>query len=161
MTTKPRFLKRTAMIFLLVSFFAGGYEFLTAEAPATTNPAEVARPSNPGGPGEAIKLTGNPRKGAEIFNANCVSCHSTAGKGGIPNPGSADGTVPALNPIDPTLQSQDYKTFATNIDLFIQHGSTPEGSNPPLRMTAFGDQNILTQQQIADVIAYVISLNKK
>lgn len=161
MTKNPRFLKRMAMIFLLVLFFAGGYEFLTAKAPATTDAAEVARPSNPGGPGEAIKLTGNPQKGAEIFNANCVSCHSTEGKGGIPNPGSADGTVPALNPIDPTLKSQDYKTFATNIDLFMQHGSTPEGNNPPLRMTAFGDQNILTQQQIADVIAYVINLNKK
>jgi mono/diheme cytochrome c family protein len=161
MITNPNFLKRTVMIFLLVPLFACGSQSQTAETPATNDPAAVARPSNPGGPGEAIKLTGNPQKGADIFSANCLSCHNTEGKGGIPNPGSADGAVPALNPIDPTLKSQDYKTFATNIDLFIQHGSTPEGKNPPLRMLAFGDQNTLTQQQIADVIAYVISLNKK
>jgi mono/diheme cytochrome c family protein len=161
MITNPNFFKRMAMVFLLVPLFACGSQSQTTEAPSTNDPAEVARPSNPGGPGEAIKLTGNPQQGADIFSANCLSCHNTEGKGGIPNPGSADGIVPALNPIDPTLYSKDYKTFATNIDLFIQHGSTPEGSNPPLRMLAFGDQNTLTQQQIADVIAYVISLNKK
>jgi mono/diheme cytochrome c family protein len=161
MITNLGFLKRMAVIFLLVPFFVGGSAFLTTEAPFTIDAAEVARPSNPGGPGEAIKLTGNLQKGAEIFNANCLSCHNTNGKGGIPNPGSADGTVPALNPIDPTLYSKDYETFAQNIDLFIQHGSTPEGNNPALRMTPFGDQKILTQQQIADVIAYIISLNKK
>jgi len=161
MTTNLGFFKSTAMIFLLVPLFACGSQSHTAEAPAAADPPEVARPSNPGGPGEAVNLTGNPQKGADIFSANCLSCHNTEGKGGIPNPGSADGTVPALNPIDPTLKSQNYKTFATNIDLFIQHGSTPEGKNPPLRMLAFGDQNTLTQQQIADVIAYVISLNKK
>ncbi len=83
------------------------------------------------------------------------------GKGGIANPGSEDGTVPALNPIDPTLYSKDARQFAQNIDLFIEHGSTPEGKNPPFKMTAFGAQRTLTQQQIADVIAYVIGLNKK
>jgi mono/diheme cytochrome c family protein len=161
MITNLRFLKCMAMIFLLVPLFACGSESQTAEAPTTTDPAEVARPSNPGGAGEAVKLAGNPKKGAAIFNDKCISCHNVEGKGGISNPGSTDGTVPSLNPIDPTLYSQDYKTFATNIDLFIQHGSTPEGSNPLLSMPAVGDQNRLTQQQIADVIAYVISLNKK
>jgi mono/diheme cytochrome c family protein len=56
--------------------------------------------------------------------------------------------------------STDYKTFATNIDLFLQNGSTPEGGNPTLTMPAWGANGSLTQQQIADVIAYIISLNK-
>ena len=90
-----------------------------------------------------------------------MKCHNAQGKGGIANPGSEDGTVPALNPIDLTMYSKAYKEFAQNIDLFIEHGSTPEGKNPPLQMPAFGAQRLLTQQQIADVIAFVIGLNKK
>jgi mono/diheme cytochrome c family protein len=129
-----------------------------AEPEATTE--EIARPSNPGGPGEAINLTGNAAAGATVFAENCETCHNTEGKGGIENAGSADGTVPPLNPIDPTIKSPDYKTFATNLDLFIQHGSTPEGVSPERSMPAWGDLGKLTQQQIADVIAYIISLNQ-
>lgn len=135
----------------------------TATSEATTTPSgsqeEVARPSNPGGPGEAVNLKGDATAGAQIFTANCMACHGAEGKQGIPNTGSTDGSVPSLNPIDSTLMSADYKTFATNLDLFMQHGSKPEGPGPAVSMPAWGDQNRLTQQQIADVIAYVISLN--
>ena len=72
------------------------------------------------------------------------------------NPGSTDTTVPPLNPIDPTLKSSDYKTVATNLDLFIEHGSTPEGTNPLRSMLPFGDNKTLTPQEIADVVAYVL-----
>ncbi len=133
-----------------------------AACSGTPKPAdEGAKPSNPGGPGEAINLTGDAANGKTIFEQNCVSCHGEEGKGGVANPGGAEETVPALNPIDETIANADYKTFATNLDLFIEHGSTPEGDSPTLSMLKFGDDKILTPQQIADVIAYVISLNRK
>ncbi len=126
----------------------------------TSEPAEeVARPSNPGGPGSALGLTGDPASGQQIFAANCQICHGTDGKGGNPNPGSDDGTIPTLNPIDPTIANADPKTFALNIDLFVEHGSTPSGPNPTFSMPAWGDKKQLTPQQIADVISYVMSLN--
>jgi mono/diheme cytochrome c family protein len=128
-------------------------------ASAQPGEEEIARPSNPGGPGDALNLTGDATAGAQIFQNNCVACHGPQGTQGVPNPGSDDGSVPTLNPIDSTMVSSDYKTFAYNIDLFVQHGSTPAGSNPSISMPAWGDQRALTQQQIADVIAYVISLN--
>jgi mono/diheme cytochrome c family protein len=131
--------------------------------PAASEPEpteEVARPSNPGGPGAAVNLTGDPASGQQIFVANCQICHNTEGKGGNPNPGSGDGTIPPLNPIDPTLINPDPKVFATNLDLFREHGSTPEGPGPTFSMPAWGDKQLLTPQQIADVIAYVMSLNK-
>jgi S-disulfanyl-L-cysteine oxidoreductase SoxD len=127
--------------------------------PAPEPPAEVARPSNPGGPGDAVNLTGDAAAGLKIYTSYCEVCHGTEGKQGVDNPGSEDGTVPPLNPIDSTLIDADYKTYATNVDLFIQHGSTPAGSAPAKLMPAWGDQNTMTQQQIADVIAYIISLN--
>jgi mono/diheme cytochrome c family protein len=130
-----------------------------APVPPTAT-VQVARPSNPGGPGPAATMTGDAENGEQIFAANCVACHGAQGKGGVNNPGSKDGTVPPLNPIDDTIKNPDPKVFAYNVDLFIEHGSTPDGSNPTLKMLAWGDQKTLTPQQISDVIAYVISLNK-
>jgi mono/diheme cytochrome c family protein len=111
-------------------------------------------------PGLAITLTGDPAAGVQIFKDQCVKCHGEAGVLGVENPGSTDGIVPSLSPIDPQIKNQDPKIFATNLDLFIQNGSTPEGDSPKLKMPSFGEQGVLTQQQIADVIAYVMSLNK-
>lgn len=126
---------------------------------------EIARPSNSGGPGEAVNLTGDATNGAEVFKVTCIPCHGEEGKGGVQNAGSKDGTIPELNPIDPTLVSTDAKTFATNLDLFLEHGSSAEpekeGTPAAVAMPAFGDTKALTSQEIADVIAYVISLNKK
>jgi mono/diheme cytochrome c family protein len=133
----------------------------TATAAASTDAtAEPARPSNPGGPGDAVNLTGDAKAGAQVFVDKCKKCHGDEGKTGVDNPGSTDGTVPNLNPIDETIKNNDPKVFATNIDLFIEHGSTPGGTKPTQVMDAWGDKKLLTPQQIADVIAYVMSLNK-
>src|SRR5271157_458083 len=129
---------------------------ISATPPPT---AEVPAPSNPGGPGSAVNLKGDPTAGAQVYQFNCAICHADQGKGGVPNPGSTDGTVPPLNPIDPGLVNADFNTFARNIDLFIQHGSRPDGTNPSLSMPAWGDQTLLNQQQIANVIAFVTGLN--
>ena len=133
----------------------------TAAVAAVEPDANSAKPSNEGGVGPALALTGDAKSGAKIYLDNCKKCHGDEGKGGISNPGSTDGTIPEINPIDDTIVNKDVKVFAANIDLFIEHGSTPEGKSPKDKMTAFGDEKKLTPQQIADVIAYVISLNSK
>ena len=164
---------RTSIPTLIPATLPASVRFLVTFAPtkaavAATSPSTVeggptevaiARPSNPGGPGPAVGLTGNVDSGKQIFAANCQLCHAAEGKGGNPNPGSKDGTIPPLNPIDPSLVSADNKTFVTNLDLFVEHGSTPEGTSPTFSMPAWGDKKALTPQQIADVISYVISLN--
>ena len=136
---------------------------MNATPAATSVPAveggDIARPSNPGGGGSALNLTGDAQTGAEVFVVNCQKCHGTDGQGGLINPGSDDGTVPPLNPIDDTMISADPQVYAYNVDLFIEHGSTPEGPNPQLTMAAWGDEGKLLPQQIADVIAYIMSLN--
>ena len=139
-----------------------GLPVSVANATATQPPAdnEIAAPSNSGGPGDAVNLIGDPVAGKQVYINSCQLCHGPDGQGNVLNPGSDDGTVPPLNPIDPSLVSLDAKTNAANIDLFLQNGSTPSGVNPARLMPAFGAENGLTQQQIADVIAYLLSLNK-
>jgi mono/diheme cytochrome c family protein len=130
------------------------------QAANATPTAEVARPSNGNlTPGPALNLTGNVTSGIQVFVQNCQKCHGPQGTGGVSNPGSTDGTVPPLNPIDSTIANSDPKVFAFNVDLFVEHGSTPDGPNPAQVMPAWGDQHKLSPQQIADVIAYVLSLN--
>ena len=129
-------------------------------APAGAPTEEPARPSNPGGPGNAVNLTGNADRGQVAFGQYCATCHGPQGRAGRPNPDSDDGAVPGINPIDPTILSSDPKTFATNIDLFIEHGSVPAGTKPQIMMPPFGDNKLLTDQQIADLIAYVMALNR-
>ena len=105
-------------------------------------------------PGKAVNLTGDPVAGKVVYDAYCKSCHGPAGTGGITNPGSDDGTVPELKPID-----NDFKD-ATAMDLVVEHGSTPGGEDTVTKMPAFGDEGTLKPQQIADVIAYVLQINK-
>jgi ubiquinol-cytochrome c reductase cytochrome b subunit len=109
--------------------------------------------------GKAAYLVGNPPHGKKLFKKNCSRCHGEDGKGGVSNPGSLDGTVPPLNPIDREIFSGNPEIFAENIDRYIQHGSKPEGPNPQKTMPAFGDGLKLTQQMIAEIEAYILKLN--
>jgi mono/diheme cytochrome c family protein len=128
--------------------------------PAGAPTPEPARPSESGETGTAVTLTGDSIKGVSMFGVYCSTCHGPEGVLGIPNPGSDDGSVPTLKPLDPTLINSDLKVFAENLDLFIEHGSVPEGPDPLIMMPPFGDSKMLTPQQIADLIAYVIELNR-
>jgi mono/diheme cytochrome c family protein len=128
-------------------------------APGAATP-EPAQPSNPGNPGPALNLTGDAGNGRAEFGLYCARCHGPQGVQGIPNPGSEDESVPALNPIDPTIVNPAPQIFAENVDQFIEHGSVPEGTGPMIVMPSFGDSQMLTPQQIADLIAYVIQLNQ-
>jgi mono/diheme cytochrome c family protein len=145
----------------------------TAPAAATTAPAataatpaasdveakEEARPDSQKF-GDAINLAGDVARGEKVYATSCVSCHGLKGVGNVQNAGSKDGSVPPLNPMDPEIASKDAKTYVKNIDVYMEHGSVPEGEKPSLTMPAFGDLKKLTPQQIADVIAYTITIAK-
>jgi mono/diheme cytochrome c family protein len=120
---------------------------------------EPARPSEPGGPGAAATMVGSIAQGRPMFGLYCAACHGPEGVQGVANPDSDDEAVPPLNPVDPTIANSDPKIFSYNLDLYLQNGSIPEGEGPLLVMPGFGASNMLTQSQIADLIAYVMSLN--
>ena len=121
--------------------------------------ALTAQPGPHGENGFAVTIIGSAEHGELLFEQTCTACHGPRGTGNIPNLGSKDGKVPPLNPIDRDDYSADPKTFAAIIDRYIQHGSRPEGPSPSLVMLPFGDTRALTQQQIADIEAYVMKLN--
>ena len=121
--------------------------------------ALTAQPGPHGENGFAVTIIGSADHGELLFGETCTACHGPRGAGKIPNPGSSDGNVPSLNPVDQDIFNKDPKTFAATIDRYIQHGSRPEGPSPSIVMLPFGDTRALTQQQIADIEAYVMQLN--
>jgi len=154
----------------LASYLLG----LTAKVPAAGPGGGAPAPSAAaGGPpagaagaaapakGQALapQLIGNARHGALLFAGYCARCHGSRGRGGVANPGSTDGTVPPLAPIDRDLFDPAPDVFVSKIDRFPQHGSRPEGPDPSLSMPGFGDADALTQPQISHLEAYVLSLN--
>jgi len=118
--------------------------------PATDAPAASAI---------VVKMIGDPKHGAILFDLDCAKCHGKNGEGKVPNPGSQAGVVSPLAPISRGLFSDDSVVFAENIDRFIQHGATPPGPAPVLQMPAFGTTHSLTLPEIANIEAYVLSLN--
>lgn len=144
----------------------GGAE---ASEPSTGPPPESSRPSAAsvtsrgiaaaGFPGKSAFVIGSAERGGGAFEKNCSSCHGPLGRGGVPNPGSEEGQIPALNPIDLALFHKEPRVFAENIDRYIQHGAIPSGPSPAIRMPAFGDSNTLSFQEIANVEAYILRLN--
>lgn len=130
--------------------------------PEGTRPIQL--PTEVGPPGLAAGMVGNVEHGKKLFDANCASCHGQAGKGGVANPGSYLGTVPALNPVRPELFSKDPEQFAENLDRFIQNGAAPPGPGPqkamaPMSMVGYGKTQSLTQPEISNIITYIMSLN--
>lgn len=129
------------------------------QVPAFADRSEIPASGKQGEPAEAATLTGDWKRGKTLFERQCQSCHGPRGTDKVKNPGSDDGTVPPLKPIDPDLASKIPSAFAAKIDPFIQHGSIPDGPNPALFMPNWGDSRALSQQEIADVEAYVMRLN--
>ena len=109
--------------------------------------------------GFAASYIGDPDHGEILYRQTCEGCHGLKGAGNVPNPGSDKGTVPALNPISKKLYDGNALAFINHIDPVIQNGSTPAGPSPALKMPDFGRSNTLTQQQIAQIEAYILSIN--
>jgi ubiquinol-cytochrome c reductase cytochrome b subunit len=134
-------------------------------APAPTPDSSIVATAPAPGPSVASQQIGGADHGEVLFVAYCQECHGARGVTGIANPGSADGTVPSLNPIDPAIVGSSTADFVVNLDDLLQNGSVPDAAtsppnaNPRYKMPSFGNTLALTQPQIADVEAYVMKLN--
>ncbi len=89
---------------------------------------------------------GDPKKGMEVFQANCAACHGPEGKGNGP-------AAAALDPKPRNLSDADYVSKLNNEHLVkvITDGGASVGKSP--MMAAWG--GILSKNDILNVIAYI------
>jgi len=78
---------------------------------------------------------------------------------GVPNPGAEGGAIPPLDPIRRKYLAEDPGEFAANIDRVLQHGAIPRGPLPEKSMLTFGTTHSPSQEEIADLEAYILFLN--
>ncbi|HZS31671.1 MAG TPA: c-type cytochrome [Gaiellaceae bacterium] len=116
--------------------------YIRAGLPAVADTQPVAVPQ-----GQGAAVAGE----ALYVRYGCINCHGPNGLGGVPNPLSADGTIPVLS-------GQDFRhQFNTDakIAAVIRSGSVI-GRAPIVSMPHWG--GILSDQQIAQLIAYLKTL---
>ena len=89
--------------------------------------------------------------GALYVRYGCINCHGPNGLGGVPNPSSPDTVIPALSGQG---FRHDFPTDKAIADI-IRSGSVL-GKAPIVSMPHWG--NILSDQQIAELIAYLKTL---
>jgi mono/diheme cytochrome c family protein len=100
-----------------------------------------AASATPAGP--TATLEESAAAGQAIFARRCASCHGAQGSGG---------RARTLNPASASMRGSGQQAFSENLTEIITHGKG--------RMPAWGDSGRLTAEEIAEVVAYILSLNE-
>jgi mono/diheme cytochrome c family protein len=123
----------------------GAVQALAAEE---VQPAATAQPSNAG-----------TFDAATAFKSKCSFCHGPDGSGGVSNPNSVDGVIPALNTAE---FAQEFDT-AAKIKTMILDGSEPakaaEAPGAPINMPGFKSQ--LSEAELDALVAYIRGLSEQ
>jgi mono/diheme cytochrome c family protein len=134
----PKGLKLSALVALAVPVLVAFTAISTlADSSPTPSPS-----------GSAAALPGDPTRGAALYATNCQTCHGASLEGGI---GAKLSPIDKLtgvgNPLDPA--------FLISI---ITNGRIPQAGDPKQTpMPAKGGNDKLTDQDIKDLAAYIIS----
>ncbi|MDW8186008.1 MAG: cytochrome c [Anaerolineae bacterium] len=119
-----------------------------AAAPETSSEGSAA-PSTPASPPVVAALQGNPEKGKELFLGSCASCHGADAKG-----------LPGLGK---DLTTSTFVKQQTDVQLleFIKKGrpATDPANTTGVDMPPKGGNPALTDQDLADIIAFIRTLN--
>jgi mono/diheme cytochrome c family protein len=117
--------------------------YVNAGLPTVQGAAPVPVPQ---GQGDAVA-------GSILYtNLGCVNCHGPNGLGGVPNPQSADKTIPSISGTD---FRAEFNTPAKIRDMIVS-GSVL-GKAPIVSMPHWG--TILTDAEVAQLIAYIGTLS--
>jgi mono/diheme cytochrome c family protein len=148
--TTQKYLVGIIGLILVGSVLVTGY--LDAERRNKENAAPVA---------EATPvLSPELQRGLKLYEEfSCAACHGPGGKGGVHNFNAQTGQeVPPLNRVaegytKPELIAKIQDGVPTEAKL------DPNGPEPPLRMPGF--KGMLTEDQLNDLVSYLISLKPK
>jgi mono/diheme cytochrome c family protein len=128
---------------------------LDAQRRKTENPASSAAPAAPAAP-----LTPQLKSGLKVYDEfSCAACHGPAGKGGVHNFNAQTGQeVPSLIHVADSYRKADLIAKIQN-GVPVEPKLNPSGPVPPLHMPGF--KELINEQQMQDLVAYLFSLKPK
>jgi len=137
-------------LILLGSIIATGY--LDSQRRKKENVPGVSEASAP--------LSPELQRGLKIYEEfSCAACHGPGGKGGVHNfNGQSGQEVPPLNHVADGYTKPEL-IVKIQIGVPIEPKLDPNGPVPPLHMPGFKD--MLSDAQLDDLVAYLISLKPK
>jgi mono/diheme cytochrome c family protein len=140
-------------LILVGSVIATGY--LDSQRRQRENVPGASEASSPAAP-----LTPELQRGLKIYvEFSCAACHGVGGKGGVHNFNAQSGqAVPPLNHVADGYTKPEL-IEKIQIGVPIAPKLDPNGPVPPLHMSGFKD--ILTDNQLNDLVAYLFSLKPK
>jgi mono/diheme cytochrome c family protein len=139
-------------LILVGSVIATGY--LDSQRRQRENVPGASEASSPAAP-----LTPELLRGFKIYVEFCAACHGVGGKGGVHNFNAQSGqAVPPLNDVADGYTKPEL-IAKIQIGVPIEPKLDPHGPVPPLYMPGFKD--ILTDDQLNDLVAYLFSLKPK
>ncbi len=140
-------------LILVGSVIATGY--LDIERRKKENVPGASEGSAPPAP-----LTPELQRGLKIYEEfSCAACHGPGGKGGVHNFNAQSGqAVPPLNHVADGYTKPEL-TAKIQIGVPVEPKLDPNGPAPPLHMPGFKD--MLTDDQLNDLVAYLFSLKPK
>jgi mono/diheme cytochrome c family protein len=140
-------------LILVGSVIATGY--LDSQRRQRENVPGASEASSPAAP-----LTPELQRGLKIYvEFSCAACHGVGGKGGVHNFNAQSGqAVPPLNHVADGYTKPEL-IEKIQIGVPIAPKLDPNGPVPPLHMPGF--KEILTDDQLNDLVAYLFSLKPK
>ena len=137
-------------LILVGSVFATGY--LDSQRRKRENAPRASEASPP--------LSPELQRGLKIYEEfSCAACHGPGGKGGVHNFNAQTGKeVPSLIHVADSYTKPEL-IAKIQIGVTIEPKLDPSGPVPPLHMPGFKD--MLTDDQLDDLVAYLMSLKPK
>jgi mono/diheme cytochrome c family protein len=138
---------------LLGSILATGY--LDSQRRKKENVPHGSEASAPASP-----LSPELQSGLKIYEEfSCLACHGPGGKGGVHNFNAQSGQeVPPLNHVADGYTKPEL-IAKIQMGVPVEPKLDPKGPEPPLHMPGFKD--MLSDAQLNDLVAYLISLKPK
>jgi mono/diheme cytochrome c family protein len=132
---------------------AGEVQVETTEAPS------FSRPSEPAPVALATPSSAEAQRGLAAFTAQgCIGCHGAPGAGGVVGPDLA-GVATAAAQRDPALTAEEYLRQAI-IDPDATIAPLCSGNDCPQGIMPHAYRDSLTQAELEDLVAYLLSLEQ-
>lgn len=139
------------LILIPLTAFAASVYVVISREPEAPSPPMVGNPPDSSDP-QVIR-------GWEVFSQKgCVFCHGADALGGVKNPNAVGGEIPALEKVADGYTEEELKHKIRKGVKDIEISAVPGASSPPLLYMPSWDRSVLSDEELEDLITYLMSL---